>query len=132
MLSILGELDSISADNFSTNGSVAYVSQESYCFNGTIRQNILFGKPFDESLYRRIIYVCALEEDMKQFSAGDQTLVGERGVTLSGGQKARISLARYPFIDHLLIKSTFFISLFDIIIIVHSIRTQISIFLTIH
>lgn len=132
MLSILGELDSITADNFSINGSVAYVSQEPYCFNGTIQQNILFGKSFEESLYRRIIYICALEEDMKQFPAGDQTLVGERGVTLSGGQKARISLARYLFNHRLLIKSIFFISLFDIIIIVHSIRTQISIFLTIH
>jgi len=80
-------------------GSVAYVSQESYCFNGTIRQNILFGKPFDEKLYRRILYVCALEDDIKQFTDGDQTLVGERGVTLSGGQKARINLARALYCD---------------------------------
>jgi len=94
LLSLLGELDTISADNLIIGGSVAYVSQESYCFNGTIRQNILFGRSFDEKLYRRILYVCALEDDIKQFIDGDQTLVGERGVTLSGGQKARVNLAR--------------------------------------
>ena len=75
-------------------GSTAYASQEAWIFPGSIRQNILFGRDFDEHRYNDIVDVCALEEDMKQFPYGDLTLVGERGISLSGGQKARINLAR--------------------------------------
>jgi ABC-type multidrug transport system fused ATPase/permease subunit len=62
--------------------------------NATIKENILFASPFDENRYKEVIAICALERDLEILDAGDQTLVGEKGITLSGGQKQRISLAR--------------------------------------
>lgn len=96
-MSILGEVDQMSADLFQVNGSVAYVSQKPFCFNGTIRENIIFGQKFDQKFYKNILKMCALEEDLKYLRDGDQTLIGERGITLSGGQKARINLARLSY-----------------------------------
>jgi len=75
-------------------GTLAYVEQEPYIFAGTIRENIVFGKPYDEEFYNQVIKVCCLESDFKLFPTGDRTEVGERGITVSGGQKARLSLAR--------------------------------------
>lgn len=62
--------------------------------NATVRQNILFGRPMDRNRYNAILKACCLEDDMKELQHGDQTEIGERGITLSGGQKARINLAR--------------------------------------
>lgn len=62
--------------------------------NATVRDNILFGKPMVQEKYDQILSACCLEDDIKQLSHGDMTEIGEKGVTLSGGQKARISLAR--------------------------------------
>ncbi|KZT60642.1 hypothetical protein CALCODRAFT_553559 [Calocera cornea HHB12733] len=73
---------------------VAYAAQESWVQNDTIRSNILFGSPFDEVRYQKVLYQCGLVPDLAMFTAGDLTEVGERGLTLSGGQKARITLAR--------------------------------------
>jgi len=56
-------------------------------FSGNLRQNILFGQDYDEDHYSEVIRVCALEDDLKQLAFGDNTVVGERGVSLSGGQK---------------------------------------------
>ena len=81
----------------SVSGSISYASQEPWLFDGTVRQNILFGSPYNEERYKRIVRVCALRTDFEQFPFGDKTLVGDRGVVLSGGQKARINLARYVF-----------------------------------
>ncbi|CAG9575807.1 unnamed protein product [Danaus chrysippus] len=75
-------------------GDVSYACQEAWLFPSTVRENILFGLPYDKEKYRRVCKVCALEKDFKQFPYSDQTLVGERGVSLSGGQRARINLAR--------------------------------------
>ncbi|KAI0656583.1 multidrug resistance-associated ABC transporter [Cubamyces menziesii] len=75
-------------------GGVAYAAQESWVLSDTIRNNILFGAPFDEVRYAKVIKQCALERDLSLFDAGDKTEVGEKGITLSGGQKARITLAR--------------------------------------
>lgn len=62
--------------------------------NATVKENILFGNSFDEERYKQVIYACSLEADLAILPAGDQTEIGERGITLSGGQKARINLAR--------------------------------------
>ncbi|KAG7091560.1 hypothetical protein E1B28_010587 [Marasmius oreades] len=75
-------------------GGVAYAAQESWVQNETIRENIIFGSPFDEERYKKVIYQCGLERDLALFEAGDRTEVGEKGITLSGGQKTRLTLAR--------------------------------------
>ena len=74
--------------------SIAYCAQQAWLANDTIKQNILFAAPLDESRYRSVIAACALERDLEILDSGDSTLVGEKGITLSGGQKQRISLAR--------------------------------------
>lgn len=84
----------------------AYVAQQVWLVNGTIKENILFSSPFDEQRYRNVIVACALERDINEtLDNGDDTLVGEKGITLSGGQKQRISLARalYSNSRHLLL-----------------------------
>ena len=80
-------------------GKLIYLPQTAWVFSGTIRENILFGRPYEEHKYARIIEACALTEDMQRFPDGDQTVVGERGEVLSGGQQARVSLARAVYAD---------------------------------
>ncbi|KAL0895472.1 hypothetical protein ABMA27_011590 [Loxostege sticticalis] len=75
-------------------GTISYASQDPWLFVGSVRQNILFGRPFKKSRYMEVCKVCALERDISLFPHGDKTVVGERGVSLSGGQRARINLAR--------------------------------------
>ncbi|XP_040468097.1 ATP-binding cassette sub-family C member 10 isoform X2 [Falco naumanni] len=69
-------------------------TQEPWIQFTTVRENILFGREYDARLYEEVVEACALSEDLNILPAGDQTQVGENGVTLSGGQKARIALAR--------------------------------------
>ncbi|KAJ9192292.1 hypothetical protein DTO164E3_8431 [Paecilomyces variotii] len=85
--------------------SVAYCAQEPWLVNDTIKENIVFASPFDKRRYNSVIKACALERDLSILDAGDQTLVGEKGISLSGGQKQRISLARamYSRARHLLL-----------------------------
>ncbi|XP_078352062.1 ATP-binding cassette sub-family C member 10-like isoform X2 [Oculina patagonica] len=73
--------------------------QEPWIQHGTVKENILFGKPFDVEKYSAVIYACALVEDLQILPAGDETEIGENGVTLSGGQKARVALARAVYQD---------------------------------
>ncbi|XP_068628827.1 ATP-binding cassette sub-family C member 4-like [Battus philenor] len=84
----------ISNGNFTVDGRLSYACQESWLFPATVRENILFGLPYDALKYKEVCKICCLLPDFKQFPYGDQSLVGERGVSLSGGQKARINLAR--------------------------------------
>ncbi|XP_044268658.1 ATP-binding cassette sub-family C member 4-like [Tribolium madens] len=90
---LLGELPPITG-SIKVGGKISYASQEPWLFASTVRNNILFGREYDRTLYREVVKVCALEQDFKQFPQGDKTVVGERGVSLSGGQRARINLAR--------------------------------------
>ena len=77
--------------------SVAYVTQTSWLLNKSIRSNILFGEPFDEERYLKVISACSLVRDLNTFEAGDLTEIGEKGVNLSGGQKQRVALARAAY-----------------------------------
>jgi len=78
---------------------MAYVPQSPWIQNGTVEENILFGKPMDRSKYREALEVCQLECDIAALEHGDQTDIGERGINLSGGQKQRIQLARAVYQD---------------------------------
>lgn len=90
---ILGEIPKISGE-INIDGKIAYVSQQAWIQNATVRDNIIFGKTFENNFYNKVIESCALEADFKILAAGDLTEVGEKGLNLSGGQKLRISLAR--------------------------------------
>ncbi|KAJ3801154.1 hypothetical protein GGU11DRAFT_770568 [Lentinula aff. detonsa] len=98
LMALLSEMHFIHSPNSWYNlprdAGIAYAAQESWVQNETIRENIVFGSPFEEERYRRVLYQCGLERDISLFEAGDATEVGEKGLTLSGGQKARITLAR--------------------------------------
>ena len=76
------------------NGEISYVSQEAWIQNSTVRNNILFYHPYEPNLYNKIIELCELKQDLEVLVGGDLTEIGEKGINLSGGQKARISLAR--------------------------------------
>ncbi|XP_018575091.1 multidrug resistance-associated protein 4-like [Anoplophora glabripennis] len=95
---ILGELE-VASGTIQINGTMSYASQEPWVFAATVRQNILFGAEYDKKRYHDVIRACDLEKDFKQFPNGDQTIVGDRGASLSGGQKARINLARAVYRD---------------------------------
>ncbi|XP_063922476.1 multidrug resistance-associated protein 1 isoform X2 [Zophobas morio] len=89
----LGEMDKTSG-RVNTLGSIAYVAQQAWIQNASLRDNILFGKSFDKALYDKVVEACALTPDFAMLPAGDQTEIGEKGINLSGGQKQRVSLAR--------------------------------------
>ncbi|KAG0219752.1 Multidrug resistance-associated protein 1 [Mortierella sp. NVP41] len=80
-------------------GSVAYVSQVAWILNGSLRDNILFGLPFEQSRYDCIVESSGLLPDIRILPAGDATEIGERGINLSGGQKQRVALARAAYQD---------------------------------
>ncbi|ULT79398.1 hypothetical protein L3Y34_010197 [Caenorhabditis briggsae] len=90
---LLGEMNKLSG-SVQVNGSVAYVPQQAWIQNLSLRNNILFNKTYDEKLYRKVIESCALVQDLESLPAEDRTEIGEKGINLSGGQKQRVSLAR--------------------------------------
>ncbi|XP_053272848.1 ATP-binding cassette sub-family C member 4 [Pleuronectes platessa] len=93
LCSILGELP-VEKGLLKVNGKLTYASQQPWVFPGTIRSNILFGKEINPQKYERVLKACALKRDLELLPDGDLTLIGDRGATLSGGQKARVNLAR--------------------------------------
>ena len=90
---LLGNLYKISGD-VTVRGSVAYVAQSAWVMNASVKDNILFGHRWDQQFYEQTVEACALSEDFSSLPDGDRTEVGERGISLSGGQKARLTLAR--------------------------------------
>ncbi|KAK3692102.1 P-loop containing nucleoside triphosphate hydrolase protein [Podospora appendiculata] len=91
--SILGDLWKVKGE-VRVHGTVAFVSQSSWIMNATVRENIIFGHRYDSNFYEKTVKACALLDDFVQLPDGDETVVGERGISLSGGQKARVALAR--------------------------------------
>jgi ATP-binding cassette subfamily C (CFTR/MRP) protein 1 len=98
---MLGEIPPVSGSDTSVvlRGSVAYVPQVSWIFNATVRDNILFGSPFQAPRYEKAIDVTSLRHDLDLLPGGDLTEIGERGVNISGGQKQRVSMARAVYSD---------------------------------
>jgi ATP-binding cassette, subfamily C (CFTR/MRP), member 4 len=90
---ILQELP-LTSGSIESRGRINYVSQQPWIFASSVKQNVLFGQPMDKSRYDEVIRVCQMESDIDSFPYGDRTIVGERGMNLSGGQRARINLAR--------------------------------------
>lgn len=93
LLSIIGEIF-IQHGSIYRGGSVAYVQQDPWIYSGSIRENILIGKEFDDELYSNAINYSMLSDDLNKFPKADMTIVGNKGSSLSGGQRARIGLAR--------------------------------------
>ena len=93
LYALLNELERVSGD-CSLSGRTSYAPQEAWTFGGTIKENILLSSEYNVEKYAQVIKVCGLRRDLDLFPDGDQTLVGEKGYTLSGGQKARVTLAR--------------------------------------
>jgi ATP-binding cassette, subfamily C (CFTR/MRP), member 1 len=103
LLAILGEMEPMNGsvvyipklkEDIDDSNFLSYCSQTPWVVNDTLRGNILFGREFDEERYDEVIERCALVEDLAILPAGDKTEIGEKGINLSGGQKARVSLAR--------------------------------------
>ncbi|KZS96501.1 P-loop containing nucleoside triphosphate hydrolase protein [Sistotremastrum niveocremeum HHB9708] len=99
LMALLGEMyywpmSPDSGFNLPRDGGVAFAAQETWVMNETIRDNILFGAEYDKERFDKVIHQTGLSRDLSLFDAGDLTEVGEKGITLSGGQKARVTLAR--------------------------------------
>ncbi|KAI0003794.1 ABC transporter type 1, transmembrane domain-containing protein [Russula compacta] len=105
LMALLGEMTTLSGniimskrtshvDEFGLTHSIAYAAQSSWLRHQSIKDNILFGYPYDEARYDAVIHACALKPDLDILEDGDATEIGARGVSLSGGQKARVALAR--------------------------------------
>ncbi|CAB1343381.1 unnamed protein product, partial [Coregonus sp. 'balchen'] len=93
---MLGEMHS--AKGFiNVQGSIAFVPQQAWIQNATLRDNILFGSPLEDSRFQATLEACALGPDLELLPGGDQTEIGEKGINLSGGQKQRVSLARAAY-----------------------------------
>jgi len=93
-------LSALAGDMRKTRGNITFGSSRAFCpqyawiQNTTVRQNVVFGKHFDEKWYNTVIDACALRPDLEIFPSGDMTEIGERGITVSGGQKQRLNIAR--------------------------------------
>ncbi|KAJ3378261.1 Multidrug resistance-associated protein 1 [Entophlyctis sp. JEL0112] len=81
-------------------GSVGYASQQAWIVNATVRENIVFGRPFDEQIYWRVVEAACLIQDFEILPNADMSEIGERGINLSGGQRQRISIARLMYTNH--------------------------------
>ncbi|RYP56800.1 hypothetical protein DL771_011575 [Monosporascus sp. 5C6A] len=98
-------LAALAGDMRKTSGQVLFGASRAFCpqyawiQNATVRQNILFGKEMDRDWYNKVIQACALQPDLDMLPDGDATEIGERGITISGGQKQRLNIARAIYFD---------------------------------
>ncbi|KAJ1641849.1 Canalicular multispecific organic anion transporter 1 [Coemansia asiatica] len=92
MSAILGDMSKVTG-TVNIRGSIAYVPQQPWIINATLKENILFGHEMDQGFYDKVVEACALKPDIVMLPAGDMTEIGEKGINLSGGQKTRLSLA---------------------------------------
>ena len=98
-------LSALAGDMRKTSGKITFQSSRAFCpqyawiQNATVRQNVVFGKEFDLKRYNAVIDACALRPDLEMLPSGDQTEIGERGITVSGGQKQRMNIARAIYFD---------------------------------
>jgi len=100
LCSLLGEMEKVSGSvNISGDAKIAYVPQQAWIQNATLKDNILFGQDYNHKKYQRVIRACALKQDLSVLAGGDETEIGEKGINLSGGQKQRVSLARACYSD---------------------------------
>ena len=95
---IMGELE-ITQGHMEVKGKISYVEQEPFICSASIKDNILFGLPFNKEKFDKALKTCWLVEDLQRMDKGIETQIGERGINISGGQKARISLARAVYAD---------------------------------
>ncbi|KAJ3128571.1 hypothetical protein HK098_003997 [Nowakowskiella sp. JEL0407] len=95
---LIGEMKKMSGSVTFT-GSVGYCAQSAWIQNATLKDNILFGREFNEKKYKQCLKCCALERDLTVLPASDLTEIGERGINLSGGQKQRVNIARAVYFD---------------------------------
>ncbi|XP_070573726.1 ATP-binding cassette sub-family C member 9-like [Ptychodera flava] len=93
---ILGEMTTVSGSVLfnKDHNTVSYGAQKAWLQNASLRDNILFGEPYDQKRYKAVVKACALQPDIDILPAGDKTEIGEKGINLSGGQKQRVSVAR--------------------------------------
>ncbi|KAJ3057372.1 hypothetical protein HK097_008467 [Rhizophlyctis rosea] len=95
---LVGEMKRTSG-HISFGGSMGYAPQQAWIQNASLRENVVFGRPWDEEKYWSAVSACALEKDLEVLESGDSTMIGERGINLSGGQKQRVNIARVTYSD---------------------------------
>lgn len=98
LMAILNEMDTFEG-KIDIKGTISYVSQEPWIFPSSIKQNILFGRSYDKEKFKLVLRLSCLDKDIKTMAHREDTIVGEKGISLSGGQRARVSLARALYSD---------------------------------
>ena len=91
---LLGEVERVEGEVVMQSQGVAYVSQQAWIQNASVKKNILFGEDYRQEWYEKVVEACALKDDFAQLIDGEETLIGENGINLSGGQKQRVAIAR--------------------------------------